>query len=115
METNVLIAQVDVGNLLNSLRQNSSTNSQLNSSPIDLSLLNGTVARVELTVTSDGKGLKIQSVTTGNALIDTFINAGGALNSADSEINNAFSGMFEGATVSNIVISHNDLALTITK
>ncbi|MEO6728467.1 MAG: hypothetical protein ABIM99_00945, partial [Candidatus Dojkabacteria bacterium] len=115
MENSLLTAQVDVGNLINALKQNPDASSQLNSSPVDLSLLNGMQVRVELTVTADGKGLKIQSVTTGNSLIDTFINSGGTLDSADSEINNAFSGFFENATIDNIVITHNNLALTLIK
>ncbi|MFS8130598.1 MAG: hypothetical protein ACMG57_01325 [Candidatus Dojkabacteria bacterium] len=115
MENNLITAQADVGSILNSLRSNPNTSNGLTNSPIDLSLLNGLQVRVELTATTDGKGLKIQSVSTGNALIDSLITTSGSLDSANSEINNAFSGFFEGATVSNIVITHNDLALTLTK
>lgn len=114
MKPNLLTAQVDVGGLITAMKQSENGN-QLNNSPIDLSILNGTTAKVELTTTADGKAIQISNFTTGNPIIDAFVNNQNSLQSINEEINNSFRQQTDGARIESINISQDLLTLTLVK
>lgn len=113
MKPNILTAQVDIGNLIAKLQTENPNATQ--GSPIDLSVLSGTNAQVELTTNSDNTGVLVKSISTGNPIVDSFINVQSTLDSANGEINNTLGDSFHGIQIKNVYIEQDNLKLILTK
>ncbi|MEP7103550.1 MAG: hypothetical protein ABI721_02475 [Candidatus Dojkabacteria bacterium] len=112
MEDNLLTAQIDVGGLINTAKQDPTSQIPTNT-PIDLSLLQGVVAKVEVVTSPDGKTVAIKSFTTGNPFLDGFVNVPSVLDSANQEINSSLNDYTDGVKIDSIKITQNNMALTL--